>query len=56
MRAREHGAVILAEPADYVYGERQYVAEDFAGHRWTFGETLADVDPQTWGGQYLGQG
>jgi hypothetical protein len=38
---------------DYMYGERQYGAEDFAGHRWTFTETLADVDPQTWGGQYL---
>lgn len=32
-RARAHGAVILAEPADYMYGERQYGAEDFAGHR-----------------------
>ena len=52
-RARAHGAVILAEPADYMYGERQYGAEDFAGHRWTFTETLADTDPQTWGGQYL---
>ena len=52
-RARAHGAVILAEPADYMYGERQYGAEDFAGHRWTFTETLSDTDPQTWGGQYL---
>ena len=52
-RARAHGAVILAEPADYMYGERQYGAEDFAGHRWTFTETLADTDPQTWGGHYL---
>src|SRR3984957_11625181 len=41
-RARAHGAVILAVPADYMYGERQYVAEDFAGHRWTFTETLAE--------------
>ena len=36
-----------------LYGERQYGAEDFAGHRWTFTETLSDTDPQTWGGQYL---
>jgi hypothetical protein len=28
-------------------------AHYFAGHRWTFTETLADTDPQTWGGQYL---
>jgi hypothetical protein len=36
-----------------MYGERQYGTEDFAGHRWTFTETLSDTDPQTWGGQYL---
>jgi uncharacterized glyoxalase superfamily protein PhnB len=49
-RAREHGARIVAEPADYPYGERQYTAEDFAGHQWTFSETLADIAPETWGG------
>jgi uncharacterized glyoxalase superfamily protein PhnB len=49
-RAREHGARIIAEPADYPYGERQYTAEDLAGHQWTFSETLADTAPETWGG------
>ena len=49
-RAREHGARIVAEPADYPYGERQYTAEDLAGHQWTFSETLADIAPETWGG------
>ena len=49
-RAREHGARILREPADFEYGERQYTAEDLAGHRWTFSETLADVAPEEWGG------
>lgn len=48
--ARRHGARILAEPVDHVYGERQYNAEDFAGHRWTFTQTLADVAPEDWGG------
>ena len=38
------------EPTDFEYGERQYAAEDPAGHRWTFSETLEDVDPATWGG------
>jgi uncharacterized glyoxalase superfamily protein PhnB len=52
-RAREHGARIVMEPADMMYGERQYAAEDLAGHHWTFSETLADVDPQTWGGDYV---
>jgi uncharacterized glyoxalase superfamily protein PhnB len=49
-RAREHGAKILMEPTDFEYGERQYTAEDPAGHRWTFSETLEDVHPETWGG------
>jgi uncharacterized glyoxalase superfamily protein PhnB len=52
-RARGHGARILMEPTDMPYGERQYNAEDFAGHQWTFSETLADVDPAQWGGQLL---
>lgn len=50
-RAREHGARILMEPADQMYGERQYSAEDFARHHWTFTETRADVDPAEWGGE-----
>ena len=34
-RARQNGAIILTEPQDQPYGERQYNAEDFCGHRWT---------------------
>ena len=49
-RARAHGAEILMEPTDFEYGERQYTAEDLAGHYWTFSETLADVAPEEWGG------
>src|ERR671931_2893943 len=49
-RARARGARILMEPTDFEYGERQYTAEDFAGHQWTFSETLEDVHPETWGG------
>jgi uncharacterized glyoxalase superfamily protein PhnB len=52
-RAREHGARIVMEPTDFEYGERQYTAEDFAGHQWTFSETLADVDPADWGGELV---
>jgi uncharacterized glyoxalase superfamily protein PhnB len=48
--ARAHGAKILMEPTDFEYGERQYSAEDPAGHRWTFSETLRDVEPEEWGG------
>jgi uncharacterized glyoxalase superfamily protein PhnB len=49
-RARAHGARILMEPKDFEYGERQYTAEDPAGHQWTFSETRADVAPEEWGG------
>jgi uncharacterized glyoxalase superfamily protein PhnB len=49
-RAREHGATIRMEPTDFEYGERQYEAEDLAGHRWTFSETLRDMAPEEWGG------
>jgi uncharacterized glyoxalase superfamily protein PhnB len=48
--AEQHGARILMEPTSFEYGERQYEAEDLAGHRWTFSQTLEDVAPQTWGG------
>lgn len=53
-RARTHGARILMEPTDQMFGERQYTAEDFAGHHWTFTQTLTDVDPADWGGQLQG--
>jgi uncharacterized glyoxalase superfamily protein PhnB len=44
------GARILQPPSDHPYGERQYTAEDAGGHRWTFSESIADVDPADWGG------
>jgi uncharacterized glyoxalase superfamily protein PhnB len=49
-RARQAGAKILTEPTDHMYGERQYDAEDFHGHRWNFTETISDVEPESWGG------
>jgi uncharacterized glyoxalase superfamily protein PhnB len=49
-RARAHGARIRVEPTDFEYGERQYEAEDPAGHRWIFSETLGDLEPEQWGG------
>ena len=48
--ARLRGARILQPPADYPYGERQYTAEDYARHRWTFSQSIADVLPEDWGG------
>lgn len=37
-------------PPDHPYGERQYNAEDFCGHRWDFTETIADIAPEEWSG------
>lgn len=48
--ARQNSARILAEPVDHFYGECQYNAEDFAGHRWTFTQSIADMAPEEWGG------
>jgi uncharacterized glyoxalase superfamily protein PhnB len=48
-RALEHGARILHPLTDYMYGERQYTAEDLGGHLWTFSQSIADVDPEEWG-------
>jgi uncharacterized glyoxalase superfamily protein PhnB len=54
-RAKRAGARILREPADHPFGERQYTALDVGGHRWTFSQTIADVDPATWGGVVPGR-
>ena len=49
-RAREHGARVTQEPVTQMYGERQYNAEDLAGHAWTFSQSVRDLDPKEWGG------
>jgi len=48
-RARRFGAKILNTPKTHEFGERQYSVEDPAGHRWTFSQSVADVDPSDWG-------
>jgi uncharacterized glyoxalase superfamily protein PhnB len=52
-RAASHGARIVSPPTDFPYGERQYNAVDPGGHHWTFSESIADVDPATWGGTLI---
>lgn len=49
-RVKQSGARIVNSPANYPYGEWQYTVEDFGGHHWTFSQTIADIDPSTWGG------
>jgi uncharacterized glyoxalase superfamily protein PhnB len=53
-RAEANGARIVMRPTTFEYGERQYTAEDPAGHHWTFSETLDDVAPEDWGGISVG--
>jgi len=50
-RAVHAGATILRAPETYPYGERQYTAEDLVGRQWTFSQSIADVDPVSWGGE-----
>jgi uncharacterized glyoxalase superfamily protein PhnB len=54
-RVEQFGAQIVNPPADYPYGERQYTVKDPGGHYWTFSQTIADVDPESWGGQLINQ-
>jgi uncharacterized glyoxalase superfamily protein PhnB len=55
-RAKASGARILQEPTDHPYGERQYTCEDIGGHVWTFTESIADVDPASWGATRINLG
>lgn len=52
-RALASGAAGLSEPTDFPFGERQAQVRDPAGHAWTLTQTIADVDPATWGGVLL---
>ena len=53
-QAVQAGARVASAPADYPYGERQYSAIDPGGHAWTFSQSIADVDPASWGGELVG--
>lgn len=48
-RARRFGARVLGPPRTCEFGERQYTAEDLAGYRWTFSQSVTDVNPVDWG-------
>jgi uncharacterized glyoxalase superfamily protein PhnB len=49
-QATKFGAKIVNPLSSHPYGERQYTAQDIGGHWWTFSQTIADIDPATWGG------
>ena len=43
------GAKTFGAANDHRFGERQYTAEDLAGHRWSFTQSVADIAPEEWG-------
>jgi uncharacterized glyoxalase superfamily protein PhnB len=48
-RAKSGGARIVEDLHETEYGERQYGAEDLAGHHWLFSRHARDVSPDEWG-------
>ena len=52
-RALTLGATGLTPPTDHPYGERQASVRDPAGHAWMLTQTIADVDPASWGGELV---
>ena len=44
------GARVVSEPADHAYGERQCSVVDPGGQLWTFTQSVAVVQPESWGG------
>jgi uncharacterized glyoxalase superfamily protein PhnB len=48
-RIEGHGGRIVRPPTDRAYGERDFLVEDLAGHRWEFCESLRDVAPEEYG-------
>lgn len=53
LRAATAGAKVSGAPTTHAYGERQYAAQDLAGHWWVFSQSVADVDPGEWGGELV---
>lgn len=47
--AMDYGVEVTSSPIDFPYGERQYGARDLDGYRWSFSQSIADVDPASWG-------
>ena len=48
-QAKSAGAKVVEDLHETIYGERQYGAEDLAGHRWLFSQHARDVSPEEWG-------
>ena len=53
-KAKSAGVKIVEELHETEYGERQYGAEDHAGHHWLFSKHVRDVSPAEWGARIGG--
>lgn len=53
-RAREAGAVIIAEPETQFYGDRTYRCKDPEGHFWTVSQTVQVMTPDEWDARDMG--
>ena len=53
-RARQAGAVILAEPETQFYGDRTYRCKDPEGHIWTVSQTVEVMGPEEWDTKDMG--
>lgn len=47
--AKQFGVRVVKPPNNMPFGGRQYVAEDLAGHRRVFSQSISDVAPEQWG-------
>ncbi|HUY60176.1 MAG TPA: VOC family protein [Solirubrobacteraceae bacterium] len=48
-RVVARGGRVLEPPTEREYGERDFMVEDLAGHRWAFCESIRDVAPEDFG-------
>ena len=55
-QAKRQGAVIVMEPTEFPFGERQCTVQDPWGHQWSFSQTIADIAPEEWGGETITPG
>jgi uncharacterized glyoxalase superfamily protein PhnB len=55
-QASRQSAMIVMEPTEFPFGERQCTVQDPWGHQWTFSQTIADVAPEEWGGETITPG
>jgi uncharacterized glyoxalase superfamily protein PhnB len=44
-------ALLVEQPHDWEYGERQATIDDPFGHQWVLNQTVTDVAPEEWGGE-----